>query len=32
MKVLKFSLGFGPKLLTKQGKETEYSLRAVPLG
>lgn len=32
MKVLKFSIGFGPKILTKQGKETEYSVRALPLG
>ncbi len=32
MKVLKFSIGFGPKLFTKQGKETEYSIRALPLG
>lgn len=32
MKVLKFSMGFGPKLLKKQGKETEYSLRLFPLG
>ena len=32
MKVLKFSIGFGPKLLHKQRKETEYSLRAIPLG
>lgn len=32
MKVLKFSIGFGPKLIHKQGLETEYSLRAIPLG
>lgn len=32
MKVLKFSIGFGPKILQKQGKETEYSIRALPLG
>ncbi|MBR3281469.1 MAG: RIP metalloprotease RseP [Clostridia bacterium] len=32
IKVLKFSIGFGPKLIKKQGKETEYSLRAIPLG
>ena len=32
MKVLKFSIGFGPKILKKQGKETEYSLRLLPLG
>ncbi len=28
----KFSLGFGPILLKYQGKQTEYSLRALPLG
>lgn len=27
-----FSFGFGPKLLSKKGKETEYCLRAIPLG
>ena len=32
MRVLKFSIGFGPKLFKKQGKETEYSLRLLPLG
>ena len=32
IKVLKFSIGFGPKLFKKQGKETEYSIRALPLG
>ena len=32
MKVLKFSIGFGPKLFKKQGKETEYSIRVLPLG
>lgn len=32
IKVLKFSIGFGPKIYKKQGKETEYSLRALPLG
>lgn len=32
MKVLKFSIGFGPKILKKQKKETEYSIRALPLG
>jgi regulator of sigma E protease len=30
--VLEFALGFGPVLLRWQGKETAYSLRAVPLG
>jgi membrane-associated protease RseP (regulator of RpoE activity) len=28
----KFSLGFGPILLKYQGKQTEYALRALPLG
>jgi membrane-associated protease RseP (regulator of RpoE activity) len=28
----KFSLGFGPVLLKYQGKQTEYALRALPLG
>ena len=32
VKVLEFSLGMGPALLQKQGKETLYSLRAVPFG
>jgi len=32
VKVLKFSLGFGPKLLSKQWGETEYLVCAVPLG
>ena len=27
-----FSLGMGPKLISKKGKETEYSLRLLPLG
>lgn len=27
-----FSFGFGPKLLSKQGKETLYSIRALPFG
>ena len=27
-----FSFGFGPKLLSYKGKETEYCLRAIPLG
>ena len=30
--VLEFALGFGPVLLRWQGKETSYSLRAIPLG
>lgn len=27
-----FSLGMGPKLFSKKGKETEYSIRAIPMG
>ena len=32
VKVLKFSLGFGPRLLWKKWGETEYRLSLVPLG
>jgi regulator of sigma E protease len=32
VKVLKFSLGFGPKLISKKIGETEYLISAVPLG
>lgn len=32
VKVLKFSLGFGPKLISKKIGETEYQLSVVPLG
>jgi regulator of sigma E protease len=32
VKVLKFSLGFGPKLISKQYGETEYLISAFPLG
>ena len=32
VKVLKFSLGFGPKLVGKKWGETEYLICAVPLG
>lgn len=32
VKVLKFSLGFGPKIFGIKGKETEYLVSAVPLG
>ncbi len=32
VKVLKFSLGFGPKVIGKQLGETEYVISAVPLG
>ncbi|NOQ41002.1 MAG: RIP metalloprotease RseP [Desulfuromusa sp.] len=32
VKVLKFSLGFGPKLVSHQRGETEYQVCAIPLG
>ncbi len=32
VKVLKFSLGFGPKLVSRQWGETEYMICAIPLG
>jgi regulator of sigma E protease len=32
VKVLKFSLGFGPRVLGKKYGETEYQISAVPLG
>lgn len=32
VKVNEFSIGFGKTLLSKQGKETKYSLRLIPLG
>lgn len=32
VKVNEFSIGFGPKIFSKQGKETKYSIRAIPLG
>ncbi len=32
VKVLKFSIGFGPKLFGIKGKETEYLISSVPLG
>jgi len=32
VKVLKFSLGFGPRLISKTWGETEYMICAVPLG
>ena len=32
VKVNEFSIGFGPKLFTKQGKETKYELRLIPFG
>lgn len=31
-KVYEFSLGFGPKLISKKYKDTLYSIRAIPLG
>lgn len=30
--VYEFALGMGPKLFGKKGKETEYTLRAIPIG
>ena len=32
IKVLEFAIGFGPKIFEKQGKETKYVLRLIPLG
>jgi regulator of sigma E protease len=32
IKVLEFAFGFGPKIVGFKGKETNYSLRLVPLG
>lgn len=32
VKVLKFSLGFGPKIIGKKSGDTEYLLSAIPLG
>ena len=32
VKVNEFSIGFGPKIFSKQGKKTNYSLRLIPLG
>jgi regulator of sigma E protease len=32
VKVVEFSVGMGPRILKKQGKETLYSLRVLPLG
>lgn len=32
IKVLEFAFGFGPKIIGFKGKETDYSLRLVPLG
>lgn len=32
VKVEQFCIGFGPKIFTKKGKETQYSLALIPLG
>lgn len=32
VKVREFAIGFGPKIYQKQGKETLFTLRAIPLG
>lgn len=32
VKVNEFSIGFGPKIWSKQGKETKYELRLIPFG
>lgn len=32
IKVNEFAIGFGPEILKKQGKETKYALRLIPLG
>ena len=32
VKVLEFAIGFGPIIWKKQGKETKYALRLIPLG
>lgn len=32
VKVNEFAIGFGPTIWKKQGKETKYALRAIPLG
>lgn len=32
IKVSEFAIGFGPTIWTKQGKETKYALRLIPLG
>jgi len=32
VRVIEFAIGMGPKLLKKQGKETLYTLRALPFG
>ena len=32
VRVNEFAVGFGPKLFSKQGKETKYSVNLIPLG
>ena len=32
IKVMEFAIGFGPTIWSKQGKETKYALRLIPLG
>lgn len=32
IKVNEFAIGFGPTIWSKQGKETKYALRLIPLG
>ena len=32
VKVKEFSIGFGPKIYVKQGNETKYTIRLIPLG
>ena len=32
IKVKEFAIGFGPTIWRKQGKETKYALRLIPLG
>ncbi len=32
VKVNEFAIGFGPTIFSKQGKETKYALRLIPLG
>ena len=32
VKVNEFAIGMGPKILRWKGKETEYTLRALPIG
>ena len=32
VRVNEFAVGFGPKLFSKQGKETKYSFNLIPMG